>query len=95
MLALSDVAPTRRRRSPHDPGGVVRELVVSIVDGGDCLADLAVLREARRQARQRAWANGAATERITLDFDATLVTSHSEKEGAAADPHGPGGGGLI
>ena len=33
---------------------------------------LGVLREARRRARERAWANGAAPERITLDIDATL-----------------------
>src|SRR5256714_10744521 len=39
------MAPTRRRRSAHDPGQVVRDLIVSIADGGDCLADLAVLRE--------------------------------------------------
>jgi hypothetical protein len=92
----------------------VRDLIVTIADGDDCLADLSVLREqpdlfgevassptawrvidaitperlgvlrdARRQARERAWAKGAAPERITLDFDATLVTAHSEKEGAA------------
>ena len=110
------MAPTRRRRSAHDPGRVVRDLIVSIADGGDCLADLSVLREqpelfgevaspptawrviesitperlgvlreARRQARERAWANGAAPERITLDFDATLVAAHSEKEGAAGN----------
>ena len=110
------MAPTRRRRSAHDPGRVVRDLVVSVADGGTCLADLSVLRgqpdlfgevassptawrviesitperlgilrEARRRARERAWANGAAPERITLDFDATLVTSHSEKEGAAGN----------
>ena len=46
---------------------------------------LGVLREARRRARERAWAKGAAPERITLDFDATLVTAHSEKEGAAGN----------
>ena len=34
------LAPTRRRRSAHDPGRVVRDLVVSIADGGECLADL-------------------------------------------------------
>ena len=110
------LAPTRRRRSAHDPGRVVRDLIVTIADGGDCLADLSVLREqsdlfgqvassptawrvinaitperlgvlreARRQARERAWAKGAAPERITLDFDATLVTSHSEKERAAGN----------
>src|SRR5260370_199711 len=110
------MAPTRRRRSAHDPGRVVRDLIVSIADGGDCLADLSVLREqpdlfgevassptawrviaaitperlgdlreARRQARERAWAKGAAPERITLDFDASLITAHSGKEGAAGN----------
>src|SRR5215467_10347461 len=110
------MAPTRCRRSAHDPGRVVRDLIVTIADGGDCLADLSVLREqsdlfgqvassptawrviaaitperlgvlheARRKARERVWAKGAAPERITLDFDATLVTSHSEKEAAAGN----------
>jgi hypothetical protein len=45
---------------------------------------LRILREAR-QARERAWAKGAAPERITLDFHATLVTAHSEKERAAGN----------
>jgi NADPH:quinone reductase-like Zn-dependent oxidoreductase len=40
---------------------------------------------ARRRAREQAWAKGAAPERITLDFDATLVTAHSEKERAAGN----------
>jgi hypothetical protein len=93
-----------------------RPLIVTIADGGGCLADLNVLREqpelfaevassptawrvidaitperldilrrARRQARERAWAKGAAPERITLDCDATLVTAHSEKVGAAGN----------
>jgi hypothetical protein len=106
----ASLAATRRRRSAHDPGRVVRDLVVSIADGGDCLADLAVLREqpdlfgevassptawrviaaitperlavlreARRKARERAWAKGAAPERITLDFDATLVTRDPDR----------------
>jgi hypothetical protein len=39
------MAPTRRRRSAHDPGRVVWDLIVSITGGGDCLADLGVLRE--------------------------------------------------
>jgi hypothetical protein len=43
--ALSEaMAPTRERRSAHDPGRVLRDLVVSIADGGDCLSDLGVLR---------------------------------------------------
>lgn len=38
------MAPTRKRRSAHDPGVVVRDLAVSVADGGDCLTDLGVLR---------------------------------------------------
>ncbi len=106
----------RERRSAHDPGRVVRDLAVSIADGGDCLSDLRavrdqeplfgsvasdstafrvidriaaepalleVLRAARAHARERAWAAGARPSEIVIDLDATLVTSHSDKEGAA------------
>ena len=108
------MAPTRQRRSKHDPGRVLRDLLVMIADGGDCVSDLAVLRdqpdlfgtvastatawrvidtmqeadlirlsEARRRAREQAWRRGARPEQIVLDFDATLITAHSEKEQAA------------
>lgn len=104
----------RERRSAHDPGQVVRDLAVMLVDGGDCVSDidalsdqpdlfgkvastatawrvidgmsdkqLSGLREARRQARERAWKLGRTPEEIVLDFDATLVSAHSEKENAA------------
>lgn len=39
------MAPTRSRRSAHDPGRVLRDLIVMIADGGDCVSDLAVLRD--------------------------------------------------
>jgi hypothetical protein len=39
------LAPTRERRSAHDPGEVVRDLCVMLADGGDCLADLGALRD--------------------------------------------------
>jgi hypothetical protein len=39
------MAPTRERRSAHDPGVVLRDLIVSIADGGDCVTDLGVLRD--------------------------------------------------
>lgn len=43
--ALSEaMAPTRERRSAHDPGVVIRDLAVAIADGGDCVTDLGVLR---------------------------------------------------
>src|SRR5690606_8407572 len=38
------MAPTRERRSAHDPGAVVRDLAVAIADGGDHVSDLGVLR---------------------------------------------------
>jgi hypothetical protein len=39
------MAPTRQRASAHDPGEVLRDLVVMLADGGDCLADLGALRD--------------------------------------------------
>jgi hypothetical protein len=110
---------TKRSRR-HDPGVVLTQLAVTLVDGGDCLSDLAILRNqpqlfgevashptawrvissgwarratetARREAREAAWKAGAAPESVTLDFDATLVTAHSEKEDAAPNyKHGFG-----
>jgi Transposase DDE domain group 1 len=113
--ALSEaMAPSRERRSAHDPGVVLRDLAVAVADGGDCLSDLGVLRgqeplfgrvasestahrviksidalvleaihAARARALKRAWEAGARPQTITLDIDASLLTSHSEKERAA------------
>jgi hypothetical protein len=39
------MAPTRQRRSAHDPGVVLRDLAVTLADGGDCLADMGALRD--------------------------------------------------
>src|SRR3954454_11985289 len=64
-----------------------RRVVVSIG-----AAELDRLRAARAQARARAWAAGAAPEEVILDFDATPVTAHSEKELAAG--HYKGGFGF-
>ena len=108
------MAPTRERRSAHDPGQVLRDLALMLADGGDCLHDLGALRDqadlfgrlasdatawrvidavdpellsairaARARARKRAWAAGARPEEIVLDIDSTLITAHSDKEGAA------------
>ncbi len=118
--ALSEaMAPTRRRACAHDPGVVLRDLIVSIADGGDCVTDLGVLREqddlfgevasestARRvigsvdaeclqrlgaaaaKARAHAWSAGAAPAELIVDIDATLLSAHSEKEGAAGNYKG-------
>ncbi len=45
---------------------------------------LDALRAARATARERAWALGARPEgTLVIDIDATLVTAHSDKDGAA------------
>jgi Transposase DDE domain group 1 len=54
--------------------------------------ELAKIRQARALARARAWKAGAAPERVILDFDATPITAHSEKEHAAG--HYKGGFGF-
>ena len=50
------------------------------------------VRQARALARERAWKAGAAPGRVILDFDATPVSIHSEKELAAG--HYKGGFGF-
>ena len=50
------------------------------------------IRRARALARQRAWKAGAAPDRVILDFDATPISVHSEKEHAAG--HYKGGFGF-
>lgn len=44
---------------------------------------LAQVRAARARARERVWELSGAPKRVILDIDATLITAHSEKEGAA------------
>lgn len=113
------MAPTRERRSAHDPGVVLRDLAVAIADGGDHVSDLGVLRgqqalfgavasettahrvlksvdagllEALRAARAvalaEAWDAGARPKELILDIDASLLTAHSEKDGAAGNYKG-------
>jgi hypothetical protein len=141
------LARWRVTRAVHDPGKVITDLAVALALGGDCLADIGMLRAepalfgpvasdpvvsrlvtrlasdapralkairaARAAARQRAWdlagdaAPGAGGGMVTVDIDATIVTSCSEKDQATptwkktfgfhpltvfAD-HGPGGQG--
>lgn len=50
------------------------------------------VRQARALARERAWKAGAAPGRVILDFDATPISIHSEKELAAG--HYKGGFGF-
>jgi hypothetical protein len=46
---------------------------------------LEMLRAAHAAARARVWELAGTPERLTIDLDATLVGSHSEKEGAAGN----------
>jgi hypothetical protein len=115
--ALSnELACLRERRSPHDPGRVVRDLAVMLADGGDALSDLralrnqqmlsgpvasdatawrvidaiakhellGALRRARARVRELAFSLGARPAGpLLIDVDATLVSAHSDKDGAA------------
>jgi hypothetical protein len=49
---------------------------------------LEALRGAHARARERFWRLHGAPVRLTIDIDATLITAHSEKEGAAGNYKG-------
>ncbi|MBV9338399.1 MAG: IS1380 family transposase [Solirubrobacterales bacterium] len=46
------------------------------------------VREAHARARERFWELHGAPQQLTIDIDATLITAHSEKEGAAGNYKG-------
>jgi hypothetical protein len=119
---VTALEPWRPLRAVHAPGKIVTDLALAVALGGDCLADVAMLRAqpelfgpvasdpvvsrlvtrlaasapralkairaARAAARQRAWelagdaAPGADGGLVTVDIDATIVTSCSDKEQA-------------
>ena len=119
------LGPWRKPTSVHHPAKIVLDLAVSLAVGGDCLADVAVVRSepglfghvasdatvsrlvdtlagdvdaalatidtARAAARAQVWrlAGDRAPDHgidagspLIIDLDATLVTSHSDKEQA-------------
>jgi hypothetical protein len=65
------MAPTRERRSAHDPGVVLRDLIVAIADGGDCVTDLGVLRD--QEALFGAVASERTAHRVIKSIDAGLL----------------------
>ncbi len=65
------MAPTRARRSAHDPGVVLRDLAVAVADGGDCLTDLGVLRG--QEALFGAVASESTAHRTIKSIDAVAL----------------------
>src|SRR4051794_41356958 len=55
--------------------------VIDAIAADPALLD--AVRAARARAREHAWNAGAKPARIIVDIDATLITSHSDKEVAA------------
>jgi len=114
------LASLKQRRRGHDPGRVIRDLAVTLADGGECVSDLGAvceqealfgpvasdstafrvidrvaserlldeLRAGHARARERFWELHGAPESLTIDIDATLITAHSDKEGAAGNYKG-------
>jgi hypothetical protein len=114
------LAVLKQRRRGHDPGRVIRDLAVTLADGGECVSDLGGVRDqaalfgpvasdstafrtidrvasgrllgevraAHARARERFWDLHGAPGSLTIDIDATLITAHSEKEGAAGNYKG-------
>lgn len=119
------LAPWRKPLAVHDPAKVIIDQAMALALGGDCLADVGLLRAepgvyglvasdptvsrtiaalaadapaalkainaARSAARATAWAlagteapdhHATAADPLIVDLDATLVTSHSEKQDA-------------
>lgn len=61
------LADTRERRSAHDPGRVVRDVAVMLVDGGDCVTDMAALEGQERLFGARA--SETTTHRVLKSVD--------------------------
>ena len=123
----SGLARWRKPFAVHDLGKIITDLAVSLALGGDCLADVGLIRSepgvyglvasdptisrliaqlaqdapaalaaintARGQARAKAWELAgehapdhaiSPADPLIIDMDATLVTSHSDKENAKA-----------
>jgi hypothetical protein len=65
------LAPTRERRSAHDPGRVLRDVAVMLADGGDCVTDVAVFEGQERLFGRRA--SETTTHRVLKSVDEQLL----------------------
>jgi len=77
------MAPTRERPSAHDPGVVLRALIVAIADGGDCVTDLGVLRD--QEALFGAIASERTAHRVIKSIDAELLEAIRGARAAARE----------
>ena len=86
---LADVAVCRAQ--PELFGAVASDPTISrLIEGlgDDSATVITAIRAARAGARAKVWAHHRpipSTDRVVVDLDATLVGSHSEKEGATAN----------
>jgi Transposase DDE domain group 1 len=80
---LSDLRAVRDQEPLFGPvaSNATAFRVIERIAGDPGLLD--ALRAARARARENAWNAGARPGRIIIDIDATLITAHSEKDGAA------------
>ena len=98
---ISDVQALAEQHDLHGPAGSVASTptIWRVLAGIDA-AMLGEIRQARALARDRAWlargeltgselpgsrAAGRMLDQVVIDLDATLVTAHSDKEGAAGN----------
>lgn len=82
---LADLGAVRDQQALFGPvasGATAFRLIDRIASDPDGLERL---RAAHALARERAWKLIGAPARLTIDLDATLITSHSDKEGAAGN----------
>jgi len=85
---VSDLAVTREQQSLFGPVASDSTAFRVIDRTASEPGMLDALREAHARARERFWALHGAPESLTIDIDATLITSHSEKEHAAGNYKG-------
>lgn len=82
--AFSDaLAPLRVRRSGHDPGGVAVDLAVMLADGGEAIADLAVLRN--QTALFGVVASDPTAWRLLSNMDGAVLTRLREARARARE----------
>jgi hypothetical protein len=65
------LAPTRERRSAHDPGRVLVDVAVMLADGGDCVTDMDAYRGQERLFGVKA--SETTTHRVLKSVDELLV----------------------